>query len=1290
VRGRGELFGRTALCGALLGLAVAGPALALPVLGGAPQVNAGGAPPVIASLPGETDVALHAPRTVIDWTTYNVGAGEKVAYTFDTRNWIVLNRINDSKVPEVDGTITGTVNGAFGGNIWFAAKNGMIFGNGAKVDAGGILVSAAAPEITSFLDPANTTFSFPGSELLDVPAVGMTTGSSITGHGGLVALIAPEVVTQAGTSVTGQNGSSVLYGAAVGYTLRLAQNAPGDFDLVDFIITNPSNSSVLMDLQNATSANSVFVAAVSSSSASSAVINLGGVVTATAATTDGGDIILSGGGGISGRQIGANAGGIPTDIYLTTATASRDLLLQTSGQVIGQPYQRPPPPPTTLGPPPVLPPPCNGNGCETLGGSPFGGLSGPLSGGPETLTGSRTDAADPSQVSVLTATRDIILKGSQAIALGTANAGRDFIADGAALQANSLTVARTTSLKSETGDIDVGALNLSGAGAINAAGSVLIDSASLSGGSAAPLSVAAVGNLGFGDGTGSASGGVITLSAGGSVAVNLASATIDSVTAGASASVQANTLTLNRVSGGQVLVSGGTINLGQATSRGDLYVAGTGNTTVGQASAGDDVFVLSSGGTASLTNATLTGQGTDTVGFDFVGNPDAANNGRVVSVTSTNGSAMLGLGTGAVTGATAVNVAAGLDAVVQLPTSAPGALTVSAGRDATLSAPTVTLNAVSAGRDVTLMTTVGDFTSTSPLVATRNLSIGAAGNLRVGDITARSGSIALSGASVTAGALAAGQDLTLQALHGGVQITSFSAGRDLILQGSTLSLGQQLAPIGRDLSITTPGDFTDNINVAAGRNVTLNVGGVLTVQTLSAPGAIDIVAGDINLGGTLSAATVQIESASGALRVGGSAADGAPASGLWLDNAEFGRIRATGAVSLYAGQANGTQRGDLTVLQLDISPAATPTVDFLAGGGHNALIQGAVAPTASGAVVQVGDPANAAWQPTQILLSGSLGAALYANGDYSNVRAFNHVRLFATQDIIMGSQRFIGLIEQAPLSGISIGKNQPTGVIATPSEQNHVLVAAGDLEVSSQREVVAQNTAATPDVSVGLFLTGASRPNLVIDPPQLVDVYGAFTDPSGQVVSSFAAGTGLAFSVVDSTGAPTSPPLGAIYRFNSCAVGTSQCSAAGGATGSLQQQTPFQPNGWGPPGGSDGVSSPLGGGDQFADDEGDQNGADAALASQNAASAGAASAAAQSDAAQSDAAQSAAAQRAAAPPLLAASPGDPDAALAEPVTTGAGSEEIWRGRAVAPQTPAAKAAPNGGAPSDTGKPGAKP
>ena len=357
-----DLLGRTALCGVALGVAaiLASPALALPVPGGTPQVNVGGALPSIVSNNTETDVTLKGARTVIDWASYNIGVGQTVKYTFDARSWIVLNRIFSAAPPNVSGVVEGRVGSAYGGNIWFASRNGMIFGSGAKIDAGGILISTAAPDLAGFLDPSNLSFNFTGSGVVDTSAITMRAGSSINGHGGLVALIAPSIVTEAGSSVNGLNGSSVLYGATKGYQVHLTEGTPGDLDLVDFMIPDSSLGSVgglgpvALDLQNSTTANSVFVAVVSRTSAASAVINLQGLVTAQAAAPDGGDIILSGGGGIVGRTAGPAVGGVNTDLYLQTAIASRDIQLRNTGQVFGQPWARPArdgAPCTSTGPP---------------------------------------------------------------------------------------------------------------------------------------------------------------------------------------------------------------------------------------------------------------------------------------------------------------------------------------------------------------------------------------------------------------------------------------------------------------------------------------------------------------------------------------------------------------------------------------------------------------------------------------------------------------------------------------------------------------------------------------------------------------------------------------------------------------------------------------------------------------------------------------------------------------------------------------------------------------------------
>ena len=77
--------------------------------------------------------------------------------------------------------------------------------------------------------------------------------------------------------------------------------------------------------------------------------------------------------------------------------------------------------------------------------------------------------------------------------------------------------------------------------------------------------------------------------------------------------------------------------------------------------------------------------------------------------------------------------------------------------------------------------------------------------------------------------------------------------------------------------------------LSTGRNLILDVGGKATIATATAGVNIRILAGDLDLTGTVTAPTAQIESRSGAIRVGGSAGD--TAGTLTLDNTDFGQLR---------------------------------------------------------------------------------------------------------------------------------------------------------------------------------------------------------------------------------------------------------------------------------------------------------------------------------------------------------------------------------------------------------------
>jgi len=1240
---RGRLLARTALCGALCGVLSLAPTAGLAApSGGLAEVNAGGGNPVITTSGLRTDVTLNAQRTVLTWTSFDVTPDETVSFNFGARNWIVLNRVSGLAGSKIEGAIEGRVGGAFGGNVWFVSNSSLIFGKTARVDVGSLLVGIGTANTTTFLDPSNNLFSFDGGDVISGARLFVLSGAEITAHGGSATFAGPTVVTRSGASITAADGS-VTYGGAKNYQIRFAPGVGGDFDLVDFIIPDVSagtDRTLALDLAGDTRASSVFVAAVNRSAVGTAVINLEGMITATAAKADGGDIVLSGGGGIANRAPAPSLSGAGlTDMFMNRATASRDLRVSNVGRIFPRPWLRPSEemrdPVPLGGEEPACTPSRTVTCVDDSGGNGGNGNGngngmGPLS-SMEPLASVVLDRAlvssllDPTAISSINTGRDARIAATASIELGRIISGRDVDVKGASLTGNGLVASGVLTAVATEGDVLLAGVGAARGGSISASADVRIDAIT----AMQKLTVTSGRDISLGDGV-SAVTGAISLNAPNSVFLDVGSAQLESITAGVSVSLRGGALDVGAVTAPKVFAQASSVKLGAVSTSGDLYViASNGDAIVGSATAGDDIFVLATHGTASLGSGTLTGNSPDSVGLEFVGNPDTAGNGRVVRVESSDFDAKLGLGAGGVTGATAVTVRGGRDASVDVTRETPGTVSVVAVRDATLRAPTVRLDSVTAGRDLTVGSTTGDFTLTNTLSAVRNITVTAAGALRLGDVRADAGSVTLTGGTIQAGNVSASEDLTLRATTGGVTTASYRTGRDLILQGTTLSLGAAIAPVVRDLSITSLGNFTSAGPLSAGRNVTIDVVGKATLGQTTGAGLLRIAAGDLDLTGAVTAPTVQIEARGGALRVGGAAGG----TGFVLDNNDFGQLRASGQVKVYAGLTTGGARGDLTLQDLAINTANTPNVTLLVGSGNNALVTGVTAPTTAGGILRIGDPTDLTWRPNSILITGGLGAATFANGQYTNIRAFNEVRLAARQDILMGSQRFITLIQGSAPENIDLAKLMPAGVAPQGDELLKVYVSAGRLEVSADNKVVQQNAAPSgSQQSVGLLFTGQFSPALIIDPPRVVELWGAFAGANGQVLTGAQANGALTFTVVDTNGNPIAKPNGANYRFNSCDVGTTNCAPVGGLSDGL--------GGDGGAGGGGVASGTADGGLRIRDTLSDD-----------------------SDLTDEGLADALSSESLISPPvLLGVAPPDSDEIVTDPVVAGTGSEEIWRKR----------------------------
>jgi filamentous hemagglutinin family protein len=356
---------------------------------------------------------------------------------------------------------------------------------------------------------------------------------------------------------------------------------------------------------------------------------------------------------------------------------------------------------------------------------------------------------------------------------------------------------------------------------------------------------------------------------------------------------------------------------------------------------------------------------------------------------------------------------------------------------------------------------------------------------------------------------------------------------------------------GVDLDIRSAGGVTAN-NLVGSTSVSVGTAGVATISSIVGPtlslnaltarlGTVAIT-GDATIRTTgmelttsLTATNLTIEGSGGLFQLGGTTEPG-------LTNAEFQRIRVTGALNLYAGlqapnvNVSNPSYGGFTVGDLTVDPTRVPQLNLFARNGQEVLVRGTISVTGPDGAIRIGDPAaGSVWAPERITITGAIGTA---QGDplagFTDVHAFEHVELYATHDILLGSQRFVDLVLPVSPSDIDIGRGLPLGVAAEGSEIGKLFVVAGNLRLTAGERIVQQNTGSLGREG-GLYLTGAgvapNEPLLVIGGAQVADLFGAFDSGDG-VLAIGAAG---AFS--NRIARPDGDTSQGRIRINGCLLG---------------------------------------------------------------------------------------------------------------------------------------------------------
>ncbi|HWP94477.1 MAG TPA: filamentous hemagglutinin N-terminal domain-containing protein, partial [Gammaproteobacteria bacterium] len=234
-----------------------------------------------------TVINQNSNRLIINWNTFNVGAQETVQFIQPSASAAALNRILDQNPSQILGAIIAN------GRVFLINPFGVIFGEGAVVNTGSLVVSTLDISDRDFMD-GNYTFR----------AVEGLPDALIVNRG-LLQAAAGGTVTLVGGAVRNEGVIVADYGYI---NLAAGRTATIDFDgdgLIRFqvdgaVLTNaagPDSAAVHNSGTLQAESGQILLSAVAADQVFARVVNNEGVIAATGVVNDGGRVFLTGSGG---------------------------------------------------------------------------------------------------------------------------------------------------------------------------------------------------------------------------------------------------------------------------------------------------------------------------------------------------------------------------------------------------------------------------------------------------------------------------------------------------------------------------------------------------------------------------------------------------------------------------------------------------------------------------------------------------------------------------------------------------------------------------------------------------------------------------------------------------------------------------------------------------------------------------------------------------------------------------------------------------------------------------------
>lgn len=223
---------------------------------------------------GNTTVRQTSEGVVIDWSSFNIGAGQTTQFVQPNSSAIAVNRIGGANPSDIMGTIDAN------GRVVLINGNGILFGKNALVNVGSLIATSTG---SSDSDLLAGKFTKAGSQSASVVNRGTITAAA----GGTVALVAPNV-SNAGT-VQAKLGT-VSLGAANAFTVDFA----GD-GLVAFAAQGDVNAKASAGNTGRLTGATVSLTAHAAEDVATGVVNVSGMIEAQGARQIGGTIVLDAG-----------------------------------------------------------------------------------------------------------------------------------------------------------------------------------------------------------------------------------------------------------------------------------------------------------------------------------------------------------------------------------------------------------------------------------------------------------------------------------------------------------------------------------------------------------------------------------------------------------------------------------------------------------------------------------------------------------------------------------------------------------------------------------------------------------------------------------------------------------------------------------------------------------------------------------------------------------------------------------------------------------------------------------